>query len=480
MPLSLTCEQLLERVGGRCAAVQEQLSFEGVEFDSRRIRGGELFIALRGEKTHGHAFVEQAFQRGAALCLVEDAALFAEKVDAARLVQVPNTLEAFGTLAAWWRRELKTPIAAVTGSVGKTMVKELAAALLLQCGRGVYSQKSFNNHVGVPYTLCQLGREHNWAVLELGMNHPGELRYLAGLVQPNVGVITRIAPVHQEFFPTLAAIADAKCELLEGLAQGGRLILNGDDPELLAGVARKEAQLGELSKVYFGRGESAEARVVSVEELGLSGIELQSQSGSEVLDETLHILGRHNAFNLAAALLTARTLLPAFTMEQARTALKRFVPPQMRLNLHWTKRGRIIVDDSYNANPTSMQGMLDLAGTVKRGGQTIAIVLGDMLELGADGERYHREIGRLAAKLKPECLVAVGSFAPIYAECAREGEVPAFIAESPEAAAHIVSKLDSEVVFIKASRGVALDKTVNTLLEVEGEAIPNPQGSNLP
>ena len=238
MPISISREKLIEIVGGEALPTASRDSFSGVEYDSRAVSGGELFLALQGINTHGHQYLRQAFDRGAALFLVEDAAVRDGFPEPERIIVVPDSLKAFWKLANWWRKQLSIPILAITGSVGKTTVKEVTAQILLTRKNGSYSKKSLNNHVGLPYSICRISKEHAWAVLEMGMNHPGEIATLGEIAEPDIGVITRVAIAHLEAFESVAQIADAKCELVAKIRKSGTLILNADDPVLLDGFAR--------------------------------------------------------------------------------------------------------------------------------------------------------------------------------------------------------------------------------------------------
>lgn len=462
MSISLSKEKLIEIIGGASVPSSEKISFRGVEFDSREVRGGELFVALKGETSHGHQFVGQAFARGASLCLVESPDFASTFEDPSRLVVVRDTLEALWTLAAWWRRELNIPVIGVTGSVGKTTTKEMIASILLKHSTGTYSQKSFNNHVGVPYTICRIDRNHSWAVLEMGMNHPNELRSLTRIAEPNVAVITRIAPAHTHVFSSLEQVADAKFEIMEGLRPGGKAILNKEDPQLTAGLARADKD-GRLTVRYFGRA-GADVNVNSVASHGLGGISFVLEIDSQKLPVKMGIVGTHNALNAAAAALAARTLIPDLPLETIQKGLEAFTAPLMRLNIkEWGDRK--IVDDSYNANPASMAALLDLAGELRREGATIGVVLGDMRELGEHADGYHRQVGKLVADVKPSFLVAVGPMSVAYVDAAKGAGIEAIHSETPEAAADVLKSKYFEVLLVKASRGIGLDRTVKHLLE---------------
>lgn len=470
MPLSLTKEKLAEVVGGEVVATGEKMSFQGVVYDSREVTGGELFVALPGAQAHGHTFLGQAFSRGASLALVEDRGLLSDSPHKDRLLWVPDSLKAFSALARWWREELNLPVLGVTGSVGKTTVKEIAAAILLKYKRGIYSLKSHNNHVGVPYTICRADRAHEWAVLEMGMNHAGELSALTAIAQPNVAIINIIAPAHIEHFGSLEGIARAKLEIAEGLKPGGTLILNGDD-EVLLKTATELGRRGGNTR-YFGSTGTPDMLVSEVAPKGLEGLSFKLTAGEALgggsVAASMSILGRHNAQNGAAAALGVKTLFPELTLADIATGLAAFQAPLMRLSIKPLVNERRIIDDSYNANPESMRAALDIGRDLVESGLRVGLVLGDMLELGADAPRYHAEIGAYAAQIKPVFCITVGPLsAGIFAAVQGAG-IPAFQGESPEAAAHIARKLPFDILLVKASRGTGLDRTVKTIVERDG------------
>lgn len=465
--ISLTKDELLQIVGGWGEGPHDRLSFTGVEFDSRQIKGGELFVALKGEKSHGHEFLGEAFKRGAALFLVEDPALKDCFEEPQRLVIVHDTLEAFSTLASWWRHELALPVLAVTGSVGKTTVKEMVAGLLLKHSPGTFSLRSHNNHVGVPYTLCRLSSTHKWAVVEMGMNHAGEIRQLSRIVEPDVAAVTAIAPAHIEFLGSIEAIADAKFEILQGLKKGGTLVLDAHCAQMQQALLRHDPQ-GVLKVRSFGCRPGAEVFVRDVQTLELEGIRFTLVIDGKELQIEMSMPGEHNALNAACAVLAARSLVPDLSLEQIERGLREFRAPLMRMNLKEFSDGRQLIDDSYNANPSSMRASLELAGQLSRSGRKVGLILGDMLELGSHAARYHSEAGELVARSSPVFVIAVGQFSELLLSESRTLGIPVFAAASPEAAAHTARKLDFDVLLVKASRGVALDKAVNILMDKNG------------
>ncbi len=478
MSLAISKDELISITGGRSlASSNERLVCRGAEFDSRAIKGGELFVALKGDTTHGHQFLKVAFDRGASLYLVEDEKVAESFPEPARLVLVSDTLKAFWTLATWWRRKLNVPVVAITGSVGKTTVKELTSQILLQHSRGAYSIKSFNNHVGVPYSICQISTDHQWAVLEMGMNHEGEIRNLTRIAEPDVAVVSIIAPAHIENLGSLENIAKAKLEILEGLKKGGTLVVNGEDAVLSSAIS----SLTSIRVTSFGKSESCEASVGDIKSLGLGGISFTLKVGKDSAPITMDFMGEHNAMNAACAALAAKTLVPSLTFAQITKGLESFRAPQQRLNVKELVGGRKIIDDAYNANPESMKVLLTLAHSLKSETvegevvhKRIGLVLGDMLELGTHSEKFHREVGTLVGKLNPAFLITVGPASVWYREEAVKAGINAIDAESPELAAQVALKLGFDILLVKASRGMKLEKTVATILAREGKLLENP------
>ncbi len=462
--ISLTRDKLAEIVGGKVVASGERINFSGAEYDSRQIKGGELFVALRGEKVHGEAFVEEVLARGAAVCLVENASLLQSCSFPERIVQVPDTLLAFQNLAAWWRKELKLPVAAITGSVGKTTVKELCAAILLIASRGCYSLKSHNNHVGVPYTILRADAQDAWLLLELGMNHAGELRRLTKISAPDVSAITMIAPAHLEYFESIEAIADAKFEIFEGLGTSGVAVLNAEDPQILTALTRHP--LG-AKLVRYGSRSGLDAQLFSVESLGFDGLKLRFSIGRDIIEAQSTLIGKHNALNIVCAALVAKTLVPGLRVDQISQGIANFRAPLMRLDKKVLKDGRVIIDDCYNANPASMRASIEFLGELRSAGKSVGMILGDMLELGQRSRELHGEIGQCAVGVKPGFLVTVGESSREIYEAARTANVKAFQADTPEAAAEIARKIPVDVLLVKGSRGMGLDRAVKKFLDRE-------------
>ena len=445
-------------VGGRGSG---NWAATGVAIDSRSLEPGDLFIALRGPNHDGHDFVGGAFEKGAAAAIVARPVpgLPAE----APLLCVGDTQAGLEALAAAARHRSRARIAAVTGSVGKTGTKEALRLALAACGTVTASEASFNNHWGVPLSLARLSRHTGYGVFELGMNHAGEIRALTRLARPHVAVITKIAPTHLGFFPSLEAIADAKAEIFEGLEPGGAAVINRDCKYYprLAAAARREG----ASVVGFGRHRDAAVRLIDCA-LDEAGTTVRAEAHGQILDYRVGIAGAHWAENSLAVIASALALGVDLQAAAAALAGLEALPGRGRRHqLAWQGGRLTLIDESYNASPAAMEAALAVLGTTApgEGGRRVA-VLGDMLELGEDAERLH---GALAAPLvaaKVDRVFLVGK-----AMAALESALPAALRGGlfPYADAAIPSLLDflrpGDVVTVKGSHAGRIDRIVERL-----------------
>ncbi len=421
--------------------------FVGAGTDSRTLRAGELFIALRGPRFDGHAYAGDAAARGAAAVLVERAA----QAPVPQL-RVEDSRRALGRLARWWRARFELPLVAVTGSNGKTTVKEMLAAILGRAGAVLATQGNLNNDIGVPLTLFRLGPEHRHAVLEMGANHPGEIAALAGLARPAVAVNTLCAPAHLEGFGSVEGVARAKGEIFSALADDGVAVINADDAyaPLWAQLAAGRRQLR-----FAARDPDAEVRVIdrgADAESGKRRLLLQTPAGDIALQ--LALPGRHNGMNAAAAAACALAL--GIDPACVRDGLQQVRPMAGRLQLRRARGGGRILDDSYNANPRSLAAALD--ALVELPGRHW-LALGDMGELGARARELHREAGELARAAGVERLFAVGELARVAAGAFGAGA--AQYADAAAAAAAIGPNLTADVtLLVKGSRAAHLERLV--------------------
>lgn len=449
-----------ESCGGELLAGPPEALVSRVCTDSRRVQVGDLFVALVGEKFDAHNYLVEVAGKGAVAVLVEHGRL-AKNSEVARsvgVIAVENTRTALGQFACRYRSDFDLPVVAIGGSNGKTTTKELLASVLRQKFNTLWSEASFNNDVGVPVTLLRIEREHGAAIIEVGTNHPGELPPLLRMAQPAFGVITNIGREHLEFFGDLAGVAQEEGWLAEFLPASGKLFINGDGDWTQAIVRRAKAT---VMKVGLGERNDWRAREVRV---GEAGVRFQADSPwPEFTGEyRLRLLGRHQVPNALLALAAGREL--GVTPEQARRGLAECAPPKMRLQI-WEANGVRVLDDSYNANADSMLAALQTLHDLPCAGRRIA-VLGDMAELGAHTEEAHQEIGRRAAELGLDRLVAVGRFAHETVQAAEALGLKE-INEFPDvasAAASIKRLVQSgDLVLLKASRATGLEKVSEAL-----------------
>lgn len=460
----LTIAELVEGTQGRLMRGRSGGAVSGVSIDSRTCRPGEAFFAIRGPRQDGHTFVGDALGCGAGAAVVSHVpAGVALPVDFP-VVLVEDTTQALQRLGAFHRRRHTPHVVAVTGSNGKTTTKELTALVLARRFRVLKAVGSLNNQWGVPLTLLALEPGHEALVLELGMNAFGEIAALAQLTQPRVGVVTTIAPAHLEGVGSIEGVQKAKGELVQAIPPDGRVVLNADDPLVLALGRESRARV-----LTYGHAERADLRLGEVTATG-SGVAFTVAAGDGAAAVRLPLAGRHNAWNAAAAITVGVAL--GVPLPEAAEALARATPLKGRLA--WREAGGTrILDDTYNANPASLRAALDALGAA--GGGRAWVVFGDMLELGAASEAAHREAGRWVAALPAAGLATAGPAARATAAAARAAGCPEVAAfDTPEeAAAHVAARLGAgDRVLVKGSRGIRMERAVETLLARLGGSQP--------
>lgn len=455
---------LLTATGGTLVSGNRELVFTDIAIDSRTIAGDAVFVAIRGDIHDGHAFAAQVLDKGVKgiICAenqVDELKDLRDRHPQATWISVPDTTRALGQLGRYHLRRTGVPVIAITGSNGKTSTRNMTAAVLAQKFNVLTTAGNFNNEIGLPLTLLRLRPDHDWAVLELGMNHAGEIRYLAGLCDPQVGVITNIGPAHLEFLGSLEGVQKAKGELLEALPADGRAILNGDDPR-----CRELARTCPCPVEFFGftpaAGTSADDITASAEGLTF-GLNLSAAS------QTVHmnVVGRFMVANALAAAGVGQYL--GLSGEQIKTGLESFSPVSGRLVVKRTRDGVHIIDDTYNANPGSMAVAIDTL--VQRAGkQRRFLVLGNMAELGAQAAQLHFELGQKAATAGTTRLYLAGENAASMAEGAQAGGLPAeavITGDHPAIIADLKQHLQpGDWVLIKGSRSMHMETVTVGLL----------------
>jgi UDP-N-acetylmuramoyl-tripeptide--D-alanyl-D-alanine ligase len=437
---------------------RERIS-QGYSIDSRTIGKGELFFAVKGERLDGHDFVAAALERGAAAAVVRKDQRN-RYVDTAPLLAVDDTLTALQTLATAVRKLWGKPLVGVTGSAGKTTTKEAIAHVLSSRFRVLKSEGNFNNHFGLPLMLLKLEPEHDIAVIEMGMSHAGEIRALAKIAQPEIGVVTNVAPVHLEFFDSIAGIARAKYELVESLPSNGTAVLNADD-EYVSQFGR-DFQGNVLT---YGTKPAADIRAENVKSLGTQGSQFDVVIAGTRETARLQLVGDHNILNALAAVGVG--LARGMKLPETIAALATLAPADKRGQV--LQLGNItVVNDCYNSNPTALKAMVEALAGMKAARRIV--VAGEMLELGPAGEEMHRAAGREVAEQKIDVLVGVRGQAQAMVESARGNGIQAIFVASPEEAAEWLARetRDGDVVLLKASRGVKLERALERWRELCG------------
>jgi UDP-N-acetylmuramoyl-tripeptide--D-alanyl-D-alanine ligase len=461
VPPTIRVDELISATGGQLLHPTSIASFAGASVDSRRVIPGSLFVALPGERTDGHHFVGQAVEAGAVAVLVDRPVQIPEGRDVAA-VQVADPLVALQELAAWWRRRHAVRVVGITGSTGKTVAKEIVADVTARSFSTLRNEGNLNSETGLPMTLLRLEPEHEVAVLEMSMYTVGEIARLAEIAEPEIGVVLAVHPTHLERAGSVEHIARAKAELPAALPSNGLAVLNADDPRVAAmrDVTRAEVRT-------FGLSPAAEVRAVEIESRGLAGTTFTLQAPWAERRLRSGTPGRHLVPHaLAAGAVAERLGVP---MDDLAAALEAGSRAPHRMEVRPGSGGATVVDDTYNASPVSVAAALDfLAETPLHAGRRRIAVLGDMLELGPDEERLHREIGAHAARTA-DALVAVGSRGRWIGDAARSaGATTVIDAEDAEAAAVIVERDlapgPGDVVLLKASRGIELDRAVDRLV----------------
>ena len=464
-----TLGEAARAMSGQLSTGAPEAFWSGAAIDSRQVRAGDLFFALRGARADGHRFVGDAIARGAAAAVIERARI-GEVDSSAPRIEVLDPFSALHDITRHVRSRLPRWLVGVTGSAGKTTTKDLLAAMLGRRYRTAASPGNLNNLYGFPLALLGIPDSTEWMVAEMGMSEPGELGRLSRLARPDAVVLTNVRQVHLEFFGTLERIAEAKAEIFAGLAPGGTVIANASDPDVVRVTRRHLAAAGGEAAWYsltdaVPEGTAITLRVRDLEcpAAGMTGsrFTLVAVGGGEAVRVRLPLVGRHNVENfLAAATAACRFGVPLVDIAQAVAAA---TPAAMRGVLRDAGRARVY-DDSYNSNPDAVSRVLEALAELEA--ERRWAILGDMLELGPEAKRFHREAGRRAAQLGFDPVVGVGELArEIVSAAAEEGALTAWFATAAEAAEFAGGELrDGDLLLVKGSRGVGLERVVDHVL----------------
>ena len=472
----LTIEEIIKSTGGRLIYGSPDIPVSGISIDSRTIREGEIFVAIKGDIFDGHNFIEDAIKKGGAGAIVQEGHQITNSLHAGAnstnrpnrdglIISVSNTLLALQEMARYYRDKFRIPLVGVTGSNGKTTTKEMLWYILSHRFHVLKNEGNLNNHIGVPLTLFRLDPSHHAAIVEMGVSDRGELTRLCEIAGPTAAVITNIAPTHLEKLGRIENVAEAKGEILKFIRDEGVCVLNRDDKffDVFRGKARGRVVsfgMSPLSDVYT---ESAD---MAPDGKSVDNMSFRLICPAGEVDINMHVIGLHNLYNALCAAAAAYAL--GANLENIKYGLEKFTPVRMRSFME--KVGEIyIINDTYNANPASMVAAIDTLKTLKKGKRKF-VVVGDMLELGENEVMAHRDLGIYIAGAGVEGLIAIGEFADNVAEGAidagmRENRVRTFN-DYPQTLEQIKEWLNAgDILLVKGSRGMKMERIVEGLKE---------------
>lgn len=456
----MTLEELLHATKGTLLGEykEQNTQIRSVETDSRALKDGSLFIPLIGERFDAHDFLDMALSGGAAGCLTMRVP---ERVQPGKFyIQVEDTQKALGDLASYYRKKFPIPYVAITGSVGKTTTKEMVASVLGVKYKVLKTEGNFNNEIGLPLTLFRLDSSHEICVLEMGMNHFGEIEYLSRLVEPDVAIITNIGAAHIENLGSYENILKAKCEIFSHMKEGSLAVLNGDDTLLQS----LEGKLPNQRIHYYGTDHRFPYRASDIVSLGEKGVRCMLETPTEAVSVTIPALGNHMVYAALAATVVGDSY--GIKADEIVEGIRRFVPTKMRMNV--VNLGDVtILDDAYNANPQSMRAALEVLA--QSDSPYKVAILGDMFELGALGATLHHGIGEYAGSLGIDALLAVGEISREIYQAAKNSPIPdVFHFDTKEEAKTILPELikPGATILVKASRGMEFEELVKELKAV--------------
>ena len=470
----LTAAEILDAVTGTWVSGSLTTVFTGISTDSRHIQSGEMFWALKGPRYDGHDFVLTALERGAPGVVVDRAwwastgcTCLGSTPGERTVIAVDDTLEALGDFAWWWRHQHAAKVVAITGSSGKTTTKEMAAAICAQRHHTLKNEGNFNNLIGLPLTLLRLRDDHEIAVLEMGMNRPGEIGRLTRIAGPDTGVILNIGMAHLEGVLDIEGVARAKCEMVENMEASGLMILNGDDDRLMT-----HAGPYPVRKMTFGMGPENQVRAEDVRDLGLKGIQFTLAYGHGSWPARIRIPGLYNLYNALAAAAIGFNLGEA--AETILHGLESYPGMNGRFRVYSLWGGITVIDDTYNANPSSLKAVLGSVKSLAQGqGCRLIVGLGEMRELGDAAVSSHQEAGGQVAAAGADRFFALGPHGREMIQGAIQGGMPRNKVKRVAGHDEMVDEISHAVtggglVLLKGSRKMALEKVVNGLERIFG------------
>jgi UDP-N-acetylmuramoyl-tripeptide--D-alanyl-D-alanine ligase len=459
IPESLNWQELIEAASGQLAQGELTLPVSEISTDTRTLNQGALFVALKGLHFNGHNYLAQAFKKGASAALVSEPLKPGQVPPDRIVIQVKDTLRALGDLAGLWRSRFPVTLIGISGSNGKTTSKEMLAGILDLEGPTLRNPGNLNNWIGLPMSLFSLNESHRFAVMEMGMNHLGEIARLCQIARPSVGLLTNVGPAHLEGLGSMEAIAQAKGELFQSLKEEDWAIVNADDFRI-----RDLALSCQARKLTFGRDPGAKVRAEQIN-ASSDGIHFQMIFSGEGEKIFLPVQGEHNVSNALGVAATALAL--GLSLRKIREGLAGFKAPAHRLQLKKGIKGSLLIDDSYNANPASMKTALSTFQSLRQG-KRAGLVLGDMLELGAEGQKAHQEIGRQIGAMEIDYLVALGPLSQEMISEAQRGKRPPRKTFGALEHKEIIRQLESlirtgDLILIKGSHGMNMEAVASAL-----------------
>ena len=454
----MTLQEIVQATGaqiityGNLEAVLAK-EIEVIEQDSRKVTPTSLFVAIIGERLDGHQFIPDCMERGVAACLTQE--VFAPKGDTVMLL-VPDTRKALLQLAAHYKNKFDIPTIGITGSVGKTTTKDMVASVLCQRFDTLWTQGNMNNDIGVPLTLFRLADHHQVAIIEMGMNHFGEIHALAEAVRPQIGLISNVGVAHIEYLGDRAGILRAKCEMFDFMDENATIILNADN-DMLQTLDGKISQ----KQVWFGVQNQKGIYADNLRIIGLEQTTCTVHTPIGSIDVVIPLPGEHMVLNALSAVAVGLEL--GISLDEIKVGIESFVPTKNRMDVIKMENGTTIIDDVYNANPVSMKASLDILAEAK--GRKVA-VLGFMGELGDFAEEMHREVGEHAANKGMDLLICIGKYGDSTERGARQaGMKETYVYASQEEFWEKGMSLlaPGDTILIKGSRSMQLEKTVEKM-----------------
>jgi len=456
-------DDVLKATTGNLIAGASGKTFYGISTDSRLVKKGNLFIALKGEKFDGHDFVNQALQQGAAGVVVSDSKVSQDLMDkSVAVIKVADTLIAFGDLAHEWRKRFPITVIGLTGSSGKTTTKEMIAAIIGRKKNILKTEGNLNNLIGLPQTIFRLTAEHELAILEMGTNTRGEIKRLTQIAVPDIGLITNVGPAHLAGFGSMEAVREEKGDLFFNMSPSGTITVNIDDKAVAICAERWTGR-----KITFSMSPNADVTVKDIKINGIKGMSFNLIIGENIQKVEMKIVGLHHVNNAMAAAATG--LAVGMDIKTIAEGLAEFRPFSGRMEMVKLRNGSFLLDDSYNANPASVREALMTLKDLKIHHNDY-VFLGDMLELGAESEEMHRKIGMLIATIGINALFLQGDFSRVTAAGAMEGgllpENIFFLSGADNGINYLKENLKKgDWILVKGSRGMKMEKIVGQICE---------------